>query len=375
MCVRFHVCDIECGWFLVRDSVARWANFSYAILPVREMCLQCTCSWPWPCLSKQRMASREQEILLVVLRRRQKVSLNQTKLAIALSCSYVNFIPHDFLSDMVAVDSVHGHASLLWQEPGNPTRGMPWRQGIPGRIPLTHAVAHGNAFSRTRYCAHMEMYFLIRDIAHWNSRAISRTWKTGLTQDVLSALTWHPLIFHQVSASVHVASFAFHWAELWHSLIFHSLPSFHVASSSISLASIFSCGILFYFTHFHLFMWHPLLFHSLPSFHVASSSISLASIFSCGILFYFTEWMLSFRAKASEPHVTRPSIRKPQRPCIAWRIAPQLKKNAWTRSCRTNPSTRSTLGMLTNSLQRSVSPNRIAVFNVGDSHPCAEGFH
>ena len=173
--VRFHVCDIARGWFLVCDSVARWANFSYAILPAREMCLQRACSWPWPCLSKQRMASREQEILLVVLRRRQKVSLNQMKLAVALSCSYVNFIPHNFLSDMVAVDSVHGHASLLWQEPGNPTRGMPWRQGIPGRIPLntccrswkcifSYAIlrSHGNAFSRTRYRA-LE---LARDIAH-----------------------------------------------------------------------------------------------------------------------------------------------------------------------------------------------------------------
>ena len=62
---------------------------------------------------KTKDGSREQEILLVVLRRRQKVSLNQMKLAVALSCSYVNFIPHNFLSDMVPVDSVHGHASLL----------------------------------------------------------------------------------------------------------------------------------------------------------------------------------------------------------------------------------------------------------------------
>ena len=175
MCVRFHVCDIARGWFLVRDSVARWANFSYAILPVREMCLQRACSWPWPCLSKQRMASREQEILLVLLRRRQKVCLNQMKLAVALSCSYVNFIPHDFLTDMVAVDSVHGYASLLWQEPGNPTRGMPWRQGIPGRIPLntccrswkcifSYAIlrSHGNVFSRMRY----RTLELARDIAH-----------------------------------------------------------------------------------------------------------------------------------------------------------------------------------------------------------------
>ena len=77
------------------------------------MCLQRTMLDLVSCLSKQRMASREQEILLVLLRRRQKIRLNQMKLAIALGCSYVNFTPHDFLSNTVAVDSVHGHASLL----------------------------------------------------------------------------------------------------------------------------------------------------------------------------------------------------------------------------------------------------------------------
>ena len=39
-----------------------------------------------------------------------------------------------------------------------------------GESHSTHAVAHGNAFSRTRYCAHMEMYFLVRDIAHMENR-------------------------------------------------------------------------------------------------------------------------------------------------------------------------------------------------------------
>ena len=59
MCAFFIVRDIACGRFLVRDSVARWAGFSYQKSPARAMWLQCACSWPRPCLSKQRMASMQ----------------------------------------------------------------------------------------------------------------------------------------------------------------------------------------------------------------------------------------------------------------------------------------------------------------------------
>ena len=112
------------------------------------------------------------------------------------SCSYINFTPHNFLSDLVAVDSVHGHASWLWQEPGNPTRGMLWRQGIPGRIPLntccrswkcifSYAIlrSHGNVFSRTRYRA-LE---LARDIAHMENGP-KITWPVGLWEQLAAVV-------------------------------------------------------------------------------------------------------------------------------------------------------------------------------------------
>ena len=61
-----------------------------------------------------------------------------------------------------------------------------------GESHSTHAATHGNAFSRTRYCAHMEMYFLVCDIAHCNSRAISCTWKAGLSLTVHVAFLGNP---------------------------------------------------------------------------------------------------------------------------------------------------------------------------------------
>ena len=193
--VLFHVRNITRGWFLVRDSVAPWANFSNQKSPVHETWLQCTCSWPCPFLSKQRMATKEQEMFLLHLRwRRQKVLLNQINLRVALSKTRWVTGAHDRAIYLTGAGKSHQRNAVTSSLEGN---------------------SGGNPPNTCCDSAHMEMHFLICDIVCWNSCVIAHTRKMGLTEtyDAANILALRNLSFYHLWPLQHVPGHILHHTD------------------------------------------------------------------------------------------------------------------------------------------------------------------